>query len=889
MSERSDRAPVWYRWLLRLLPRAFHDRYGTEMSEYFAAAWAEARGWGRVRLSARAIRDVLESALLERRYLGRGRRRKGREEMGEWIRDVRLALRGLRRRPGFGALAIATIALGIGAASAVFAVVDAVVLRPLPYPIGDRLVAMWTTFEDQGDFGMSLAEQYDFAAESRALEALGSFGLSTATLTGTGAARQISQAQTWGALYEVIGARAALGRLPSQQDSRTGAAPVAVLSHNHWTSAFGADPEVVGRSIELNQVMVEVIGVMEEGVRLPTAVPELWRPIAIDRADLTDRSGHWLDGLGRLAPGATIETLYREIDAVHERWHVQWAGAHSPGHPGHGFAASMLHERYFGELSAAANLLLAAVGLIILLACANVASMLLARGEARVEEVALRRALGAGTGRIIRQSLVESLVLAVAGGVIGVSLASPGVRLLMSLEPGNLPRAETIGLDPRVLAFAVLLTLVAALLFGTLPALRAGAARIRRVRAVGGLDRSLSRSLTGLVIAQVGLAVVLLGGAGLLVRSVDAMARSDAGFESDGRIAFRVAVAQASYPALDDINDFWRRLTSDLERVAGVEEAAVVRLLPLRDGLRREGVWIEGRGRDDEDAASIAYGVASSSYFSAMGIPIVDGRSFAATDGPEAPLVAVVNEAAVRAYWPDGNAVGQRVYPRFWPDSAGSVTVVGVAGDVRSEGHRASVTPELYLHYPQTRFGRGYARSGAVVARVSGDPTAVLARVPEIVERVDPTVPVTELTSMDDVVVGARARERFLATLLGAFAMIALILSGMGTYGVVAFAVARRGHEFGVRLALGALRRNVLGSVLRSGGVLAVVGATIGLLATFATTPLLESMLFGIDPRDVLALAVGPLVMVPVVLVACAVPALRASRVDPAASLRGEL
>jgi predicted permease len=862
------------------------------MVDFFEESWSHASGPGRVRLVARALRDSVVHGAFER--VGWNRKGSpGRWTMGGWVLDLRFALRGLRRRPGFLAAVVAIMTLGIGTASGVFAVVDAVVLRPLPYPESDRLVAMWTEFEDFGDvrFGLSLAEHHDYAEETRAFGIMGAFTAGLTTLAGDGEARRVSAAWTWGDLFEVIGARTSLGRLPSAEDTHTGSAPVAVISHAFWVSALGSDPNVLGRTLELSGGSVEVVGVMDASVRLPTAEPSIWLPIAQDRGDITDRSGHSLDVIARLAPGADIGTVRDEIERVHARWNEVWAAAHSPGHTGHAFAAAPLHDRYFGHLRSAAVLLLASTGLVLVLACANVASLLLARSEARASELALRRALGAGRGRIARQLLVESLVISALGGALGLALASFGGAALMGLDPGDVPRVDTIGLDPRVTLFAIVAILGSGLLVGVLPALRAGASPGNGARGGAGPDRSLSRSLSTLVAVQVGLATVLLAGAGLLGRSVLELAAADTGIESEGRLTFRVSTTSEQYPTMVDVDGFWTRLLSDVAALPGVERAAAIRLLPLRDGLRQEMIRIPDRTRGDPaEAETVAYQMVTPGYFETMGIDVVDGRAFGTTDVAGAPRVGLVNETAARAYWPDGSPVGERVLPAFWGPEIGDVTIVGVLADVRPEGARTVTGPELYMPYAQTpEMGRGYARHGVVVVRTLGEPGALVAPIRGVVQAIDPRIPVSDVSTLEEVEAGGRARERFLATVLGVFGLLSLAMAGMGTYGVVAYAAARRTREFGVRIALGARRGQVVGDVVRRGAVLAAVGTALGVVGALLGGPLLEGFLFGVDARDPALLAAGPILMGAIVLVASAVPALRASQVDPMEAFREEV
>ncbi|MEM7417329.1 MAG: ABC transporter permease [Gemmatimonadota bacterium] len=879
----------WYAALLWLYPARFRARYGDEMVDFFERDLSQARGWRRLGVLTRAASDAVINGPRERRRAGAHDSGRGAvETIRDFGRDVRWGVRSLRRRPGFSAIAILTVALGIGSANTVFTVVDAVVLEPLPYPESDRLVSMWTTFGGQAEaFGLSLAEHYDYAQQSRALEALGSFGEDQETLTGFGNARRVSVAWTWGELYEVVGASVHIGRLPGPAEIASGASPVALLSYDMWSSLFGSDSSVVGRMIDLSDEPVEVIGVLSAETRLPTTQPEIWRPIAQSRVDIGDRSGHWLTSIGRLAPSATLETLQVEIEETHERWRTEWAGVHSPGHPGHSFVAGDAHERFFGELRSAGLLLLVAIAALLLLACANVASMLLARGEARAAERALQRALGAGTSRIVRAQVMESLLIAGTGGLVGILLSQPAVQLLLSLAPAEIPRTDTVGVDGRVLAFSVSATLLAALLFGTLPALWSTRGATKGWRGSVGADRSLAATLSGLVMGQVAVAITLLTGASLVLGTVRALTASDDGFTTEGRVTFQLGVTSASYPELGDVRAFWSSLLQSIETIPGVEETAVARILPLRDPLRREGMQIVDVTPSGE-SVPIVYGLTSTEYFELMEIPILEGRAFAPSDRDDTPWVGVVNETAARTYWPGTTPIGSRVNPLFMPDSLGAVTIVGVVGDVHAEGPRAVVEPELTLSYEQMQFGPGYMRVGSVVARTSVAPESVLPRVAEAVSRVDPAVPVTQASTLREVARDARARERFLATIVLVFAGLSLTLAFLGTYGVVAYAVSQRVREYGVRRALGAQRGNIAASVFRRGALLTAGGVVAGLTGSFFVGTAMEGFLFEIDARDPWALVAPPLVAGLAVLIACAVPAVRASRADPLESLRAE-
>jgi len=885
-----------YRLLLLVFPRWFRRRYGDEMTVFFEDAWAEARGFGRVRLAARTIRDAVVQGVLER-VRGLAPHKLGRDLMSGWIQDLRFAYRSLRRRPGFALISVMTLALGIGSASAVFSVVDTVAMRPVPYPQAERLVSLWTEFDDMGDeaFGTSLAETYDYAQETRAFEVMGSFMSGGATLTGVGPARRVAVVWTWGDLFGVTGIRTELGRLPGPADSRGDAQAVAVVTHEFWTSALAGDLEVVGRTVELDGRLVEIVGVLEASARLPVSSGSIWMPIARNRADIVDRSGHNLDVIARLAPGATMASVHAEIDEVHQRWHEEYAGVHSPGHPGHRFSAAPLHERYFGSLRPMGVLLLTSVLLVLLLACANVASLQLARGEGRAGELTVRKALGAGRTRLVRQLMVESLLLSAVGGALGLLMAVWGTGALMGLEPGDLPRVDAIGLDGRVTGFAVAATVLSGLLFGILPALRGASASIvpRAGSGRGGVgpDRSLSRSLSTLVVGQLALAVVLLGGAGLLVQSLGSLARAETGLTSRDRLTVQLSIPQARYRELPDIVGFWDRLVSEIEAVPGVEEAAVVRRLPLRDPVRRESMRIEGRVSESERGTDpIVYQAVTPGYFQVLEIPLLEGRTLEDGDGLEAARVAVVNEAAASAYWPQGSPVGSQVQPMFSHPDLGLVTVVGVVADVRAEGARTEVMPELYLPYAQIPpNGRSNARAGTVVVRALGDTRLLREPIRQAVERVDPQVPVSQVATLDQVAAESRARERFLATVMAVFALLAMAIAAAGTYGVVAFAAARRTREFGVRIALGAPRGRLVMGVVRGSVGLALLGAGIGAVAAVVGAPVLEGFIFGIQVRNPLSILLGPVVVTLVVILAAVPPALKASRADPVESLRREV
>lgn len=878
-----------FRVLLRLFPRDFRERYGAEMEAFFRdelrATPPAARPW-------RVVRSFVGTGVegMSERLGTNGSRREGGGRMGEWTREARIALRSLARRPGFAAVALATIGLGIGAATAVFSVVDAVVLRPFPYPSTDRLVAMWTTFDNTGDtpFGLSLAVQYDYAQDSRALESIGGYITSEVTLTGLGPARRAEVVYSWGDLYGVTGITPVLGRLPAREESETGAPLVALVSHRFWRTHLEGDPDVVGRTLEVDQRQREIIGVLPPDADLPDADAELWFPMARSRSDITDRSGHSLDVLARLAPGVTLADARQELQEIQERWQVEYAGQHSPGHPGHDLHLGDAHEWYYGDLRPTGFLLLGAAGLLLVLACANVAALLLARGETRVGEFALRRALGAARGRVMAGLLLESGILALAGGVLGVLLALLGTRALLAGAPPGLPRIETVGFDARVAVFAVAATLVAGLVFGSLPAWRGSGASPGGARGQAGPDRALGRSLGGLVVAQLALAVVLVSGAALLTRSVGEMLQAESGVETTGRLTASVSIPISGYGELEEVQTFWTRLLDGVQALPGVETVAFSRLLPLGTDLRREVVRLT-EDTPDNEALSMASRVISHGYLEAAGIPVLQGRGLEPGDVEGAPKVAILNRAAAEAYFPGQDPVGRQVQPLWVVPEHGPVTVVGIVENVRHEGVRAEPHPELYVPYTQVAWNEAnWIRSGYLVVKAGVEPLSLVPGIRGVVEGLDPAVPLTEVDSWEGVLRRSVASERFVGMVVLVFALCALVMASLGTFGVISWVTARRTREIGVRVALGAQRGRVLGEILSRAGRLAVLGAGAGVVAFVVGAPLLRSFLYGVAPRDPGILILVPLALVAVALAAAAVPAARASGVAPVEALREE-
>ncbi|HSM04748.1 MAG TPA: FtsX-like permease family protein, partial [Longimicrobiales bacterium] len=527
-------------------------------------------------------------------------------------------------------------------------------------------------------------------------------------------------------------------------------------------------------------------------------------------------------------------------------------------------------------------------GLLLLLACANVASLLLARGETRRGEFALRRALGAGRGRVMAGLLTESTVLATLGGALGVALAAVGTRALLALAPPGLPRLDNVGFDGRVAAFAVAATLVAGAVFGTVPALRASGARPGGTRGESGPGRDLGRSLSTLVMVQLALAVVMISGAALLSRSVGRMLQAESGIVAENRLTASLSIPTTRYGSLDEVVSFWDRAKAEIEGLPGVQGVGWIRQLPLRDELRREGMRRVADGPQGE-ALPVADQVVGPGYLDVAGVPLLEGRSFEPGDVAGAPNVALVNRTAAQAYWPDESPVGQAVKPLWQRDDHGPLTIVGVVGDVRHEGVREAPNPEVYVPYPQLAdHEASWVRSGTFVLRTVGDPEAVVPALRDALAALDPAVPLEAVESWTEVARGAVASERFLASVVLFFALCALAMATLGTFGVISYSTARRTREIGVRVALGARRGRVVGEILGRASRIALAGVVLGGAASLLAAPVLERFLFGVSARDPLTLVAVPLTMTLVAILAAALPASRAARIEPVDALREE-
>ena len=809
--------------------------------------------------------------------------------------DLKGAVRSLWKSPGFAVSALLTLSLGIGATSAIFSVVKAVLLTPLPYAAPEQRVLIWSKWISFDKTWLSTQEIWDYRQFATTMTAIAGWTTGQQNLTGDGEPIRVGVGSVTANAFAVLGAQPLMGRVFTEAEDRPNGPPVVVLGYPLWQARYGGDPTIVGRKVMLNDVPVEVIGVMPNGFRLPTdfnvdaAEPtQLWRPLQVDEQNL-NRGNHGFYAAAVLAPGHSAVSATDELRAITRRLTEQ--GAYPEAMQFSAFAVS-LDDEIRGEVRPAMWLLMGAVGFLLLIACVNVANLLLVRGDARLREMAVRTALGAAPNRLVRQLFTESLVLAVAGALFGLALAAGALRVLTNVDPTSLPPLSPVQLDGAVVMFTLVLAVATTLLFGLAPALRTLHANLIESLREGSQQATLGgrrqRLRSILVAAEVALAVVLVIGAGLMIRSLSALGDIDLGFNPDRVLTLRLAVPTANYETADEVVGFYDRLLDRVRALPGVEHAGVVRVLPLATTIGDWGADVEGFEETPGRNAKGDWQIVSDGAFEALGTRLVRGRWFAPTDTSASVPVTVVNETMARTYWKDGNAVGGRM--RLGNPANPWTTVVGIVADERHNGVTGIVKEKFYAPHSQWHVvtGGNIIRSVFLVIRTTTDPLGVAGPVRNEIRQMDPNLPVANIRPMTDVVSTALATPRLTGFLLGAFAAIALALAAVGIYGVLAYLVSQRTHEIGIRLAIGANRFQVLVMVLRQGMTLAVTGIAVGLVAAFALTRLMQSLLYQITASDPVTYAVVPLALLVVTLIASYLPAFRATRVSPTLALRAQ-
>jgi putative ABC transport system permease protein len=798
--------------------------------------------------------------------------------------DVRYALRGLAQKPGFTIAVILTLALGIGANTAIFSVVNAVVLRPLPFAEPEHLVWLWDTQPQLPTAPASLPDFLDWKEQNRSFEYLAAF-LSGNTFLNTGdGTRDTPVGVVTPEMFALFRVRPILGRTFTAEETLPGRSRVAVLSHGLWQSLFGSDPNVLGRTIELSGTPHTVIGVMPAGFSFPNQA-ELWRPLLIDPNRL-DRGPHYLRILGRLKPGVTLPQAQGEMSAIAARLAQQDPEKIA----GHGVKLELLRDVLVGDIASALFILLGAVGFVLLIACANVANLLLSRVGARQKEIAVRAALGASRLRLVRQMLTESILLAVAGGAAGLMIALVGVKWLVSFGPDTLPRVREIAVDPGMTGFTLLISVVTGVLFGLVPALQISRSAFADAlkesgRTSAGLHRSRLRS--ALVISEVALSLVLLIGAGLMIRSFAKLNQIDPGFNPSRLLTLRVTLLPNKYREDERVAQFYAQLLEGAATTPGIVSVGAISYLPVTGGITNDYFTIEGRPPVAKEAQPIAeYRVVTPHYFEAMGIPPLAGRDVAETDTKQTPNVVVINDAFARQHFAGENPLGQRI--KLQGQQRDPLLIVGVVGNVRNGGLDEQPTPEVYVPFLQDPLSQTYQRSMTIIARTKSEPSAVAGSLRVALTTLDKSLPVYAVKSMTEHLHETLTRRRFNLILLSIFGSVALALAAIGIYGVISYGINQRTHEIGIRLALGANRYDVLKLVVKQGMMLTLSGVALGLFAAWGLTRLIKTLLFDVSVTDPLTFIVIALLLAFVALLACSIPARRAMKVDPMIALRYE-
>lgn len=819
--------------------------------------------------------------------------------MNGLMQDIRYAFRALRATPGFTLAAALTLALGIGANTAIFSVVHAVLLRPLAYSEPEQLVALRGLVAVRGvtDVTSSAPEYVNYRDDVPSIADAAAIWPININFTGTGSPERLQAAVVSSNYTEVLGVKPILGRTFTPEDDGGHIGYVALISWDLWQRRFGGDSAVIGKVARLDDDPLTIIGVMPRGFRHPMergiSPMEVWAPIDLDNPDpnfVNVRRFRMLEVVARLKPGATVEKTQAELDGLTARLKRDFPNDY-PASESWKASVVPLSERVAGDVKPALIVLLGAVGFVLLISCANVANLMLSRATRRGREIAIRTALGSSRARLIRQMLTESVVLAIVGGTLGILIAVYGTSALGRLATLYLPRARDIGIDGAVLFFTALLSIVTGIAFGLLPALQASRSDLQSALREGSRSQSVgtarARLRSGLVVAEIAIALVLVAGAGLLLRSFQRLVSIEPGFEPAHLLTMRVWLPvpndapKGRFFTLQQRRDFYGRLREAIAHVPGVRDVAMVSRLPF-SGRNNASFAIEGRPvAPDQQPPGAEFRTISPTYFATMQIPMIRGETLPLVEDSLSPAVVVVNQAFADKYFPGEDPVGRRI--RFARGDNPWITIVGVAGAIRQVSLEAPPREEVYFSYR-----RSAGQEMAFVVRTEGDPTDKIGAVQQAIHTVDPEQPVFGAMSMEQLLDDAGAPRRFSLLLLTLFAAIALVLSAIGIYGVMAYTTAQRQHEMGIRLALGAQPRDVLGLVVSQGMQLVAVGLAIGLVGAWALSRLLSRQLFEITPRDLPTYIGAALLLGVVALVANFVPARRASRTDPLLSIRTE-
>jgi putative ABC transport system permease protein len=804
--------------------------------------------------------------------------------------EVRYAVRSWLASPGFTFVAVVTLALGIGASTAIFSVVNAVLLKPLPFKNSDRLVMLWEQTLRDGESRPTSSQRIsccrnnpiNFIAwrdQNQSFEQMAAFMQVLVNLIGDGEPEQFPALVVVNPFFEVLGIQPVLGRTFRPEEDTPGNNNVVIVSHELWQRRWGGNPDVVGRKLTMNNRLVEVVGVMPPGFRFPNTRADLWVPLGMDRETM-QRTGRFLSTVARLRAGVPLERARADMDRVaaglrtaRPEFNAKW-----------GVEVVSLREQAVGVFRTALWVLFGAVGFVLMTACANVANLMLIRSTRRERDLAVRTALGASRARLARQLLVESLTLSAGAGAFGILAAIWGIRVLVAMIPDGLTiyNVTAIGIDWAVLLFTLVTTISTGILFGVVPALKAGRLNTHDSLKEGarGISGAKSRTRAALVIAEIALSMILLVGAGLLIRSFDRLLRVDPGFRPDNVLTMRVSMGERSG---QQSAAFLEQVLARIRTVPEVTAAGSIHFLPLSGLLSATGFWRDDRPQPQSgERPSTQTFVITEGYFAAMGIPLLAGRMFDARDRDGAPLVTIVNRELANRFFPGENPIGKRLHIQ-WGRPQAAYEIVGVVGSIRHVGMERAPEPALFLASLQEPSG-----AYNLVIRTAGDPLRVAAAVKDEISTVDRSIPVSQVRPMGEYIDRSVAQPRFNMVLIATFATLALALAAVGLFGVIAYSVAQRTHEIGIRRALGAADGRVVGMVLKQGMALASAGVVLGTGGALLLSRFLETLLFGIEPTDAVTFAGVGTVLVTVALVACYLPARRAARIDPLVALRYE-
>ena len=800
------------------------------------------------------------------------------------LQDLRYAVRMLRKKPSFTVIVVLALAIGIGANTAIFSVVNAILLRPLPYKNADRISMIWM---DNPKLGVSqdwhsYPNYIDYKEQNQSYEDMAAFNDRSFNLTGTGDPVRVVGVWATASMFSVLGVEPALGHTFTEAEEEPGKDLVVVLSNGLWQRRFGGDPGIVGKSINMNGVNRTVLGVMPASFTFPEKKTELWIPLAISPQRKQARNAISYKAVGRLKPGVTIEQARADMGAIAKRLDDQYFQS------GYGINLVPLHDQETRTVRPALLVLLGAVAFVLLIACANVANLLLARAALREREVAIRVALGAGRSRIIRQVLTESALLSLVGGAAGLLLAVWGLKLLLAWSPADIPRLDQTGIDGRVLAFTLAVSLVTGLIFGLAPALQSSKSDPNESLkeggrgSTGGVGGRRVRNL--LVVSEIALSLILLIGAGLLIKSFMRLQQFEFGFNPDNLLTMRVQLPGSKYRDGKQVVAFYQQLLERLDAVPGVQSAGTISSVFIDDTPNSTNFSIEGRPVPvGAEQIEVPFDSISPSYFKVMGIPLLRGREFDNRDVEGSTPVVIINDTFARRFFAGEDPIGKRfVYGSPDPKNPW-ITIVGVVGDMRRTGFDRPVRPETFLPEAQNP-----DNALTIVARTATEPAGLAGALRNEVWSIDKDQSVYDIKTMHQTLSEMMSQRRFNMLLLGLFAAVALTLAAVGIYGVISYSVTQRSHEIGIRIALGAQSSDVLRMVVGQGMLLAGIGVSSGLIAAFALTQLMSSLLFGVRAADPVTFALISLLLIGVALVACLVPARRATRIDPMVALRYE-